>query len=59
LQEAGWIAQSLISMPRVEWLGVYPSWQTVLAQILIAAASIIGFVINARSGRALARVTKS
>jgi len=59
LQEAGWIAQSLISMPRVEWLGVYPSWQTVLAQIVIAAASIIGFVINARSGRALARVTKS
>jgi len=59
LQEAGWIAQSLISMPRVEWLGVYPSWQSVLAQIVIAAASIIGFFINARSGRALARVTKS
>ncbi|HPW32732.1 MAG TPA: cytochrome c/FTR1 family iron permease [Arenimonas sp.] len=59
LQEAGWIAQSLISMPRVEWLGVYPSWQSILAQIIIAAASIIGFFINARSGRALARVTKS
>jgi len=49
----------LISMPRVEWLGVYPSWQSILAQIIIAAASIIGFFINARSGRALARVTKS
>ncbi len=59
LQEAGWIAQSLISMPRVEWLGLYPSWQSVLAQIGIAAASIIGFVINARSGQALARATKS
>jgi high-affinity iron transporter len=59
LQEAGWIAQSLISMPRVEWLGIYPSWQSLLAQIAIAVASIIGFVINARSGRALARATKS
>ncbi|MGB4860559.1 MAG: cytochrome c/FTR1 family iron permease [Dokdonella sp.] len=58
LQEAGWIAQSLISAPRVEWLGVYPSWQSLLAQLAVAAAAMIGFVANTRSSRALVRTPK-
>lgn len=58
LQEAGWVAQALVSAPRIEWLGVYPSWQSLLAQLGVAVAAMIGFLFNARSSRALARVTK-
>ncbi len=53
LQEAGWIPMALVSVPRVEWLGVYPSWQSLLAQCLVAIAAIAGFAMNARSGRLL------
>lgn len=52
LQEAGWVPQSLVQAPRIEWLGVYPSWQSLLAQLVVATAAMIGFVVNTRSGRA-------
>lgn len=58
LQEAGWVAQALVALPRIEWLGVYPSWQSLSAQVLVAIAAIVGFAINTRSGRALARASK-
>jgi high-affinity iron transporter len=58
LQEAGWVPLALVSAPRIEWLGVYPSWQSLLAQLAVGAAAVIGFVINMRSSRAPARVTK-
>ena len=59
LQEAGWVAQSLVSAPRVEWLGVYPSWQSLLAQVAVVIVAVTGFAMNARAGRALARVNES
>jgi high-affinity iron transporter len=59
LQEAGWVAQGLVSAPRVEWLGVYPSWQSLLAQVAVVMAAVFGFAMNARAGRALARVKES
>lgn len=59
LQEAGWVAQSLVSAPRVEWLGVYPSWQSLLAQVAVVMVAVIGFAMNARAGRTLARVNES
>ncbi len=54
LQEAGWVPMAIMAVPRIEWLGVYPSWQSVLAQCVVAIAAIAGFAINARSGRPLA-----
>lgn len=58
LQEAGWVAQALVAVPRIEWLGVYPSWQSLLAQLGVAVAAVIGFLFNARSSRALAQASK-
>lgn len=55
LQEAGWVAQALVALPRIEWLGVYPSWQSLSAQVLVAVVAIAGFAINARSGRTATR----
>ncbi|MGH8063013.1 MAG: hypothetical protein ACREO7_13470, partial [Pseudoxanthomonas sp.] len=54
LQEAGWVPLALVSAPRIEWLGVYPSWQSLLAQLAVGAAAVIGFVVNMRSSRASA-----
>ena len=44
---------------RIEWLGVYPSWQSLLAQLTVAIAAAIGFFVNTRTSRALAREAKS
>ena len=49
LQEAGWVSQALVHAPRIEWLGLYPSWQSLLAQVAVAVAAIVGFVVNTRS----------
>ncbi|HET9031892.1 MAG TPA: cytochrome c/FTR1 family iron permease [Dokdonella sp.] len=59
LQEAGWVAQTLIAAPRVDWLGVYPSWQSLTAQLGVAIAAAIGFIFNARSSRALVNASKA
>ncbi len=49
LQEAGWVPQALVQAPRIEWLGMYPSWQSLLAQVAVAAIALIGFMVNTRS----------
>lgn len=59
LQEAGWVPQALVAVPRIEWLGVYPSWQSLLAQLSVAVAATIGFAVNARSSVARVRITSS
>jgi high-affinity iron transporter len=59
LQEAGWVAQTLVAAPRIEWLGIYPSWQSLLAQLGVAVAAVIGFLVNSRSSRALVRAPTS
>src|SRR5699024_7304829 len=42
LQESGWVSVTdLPAMPRIEWLGIYPSLQTLLAQLLL-----IGFIVT-------------
>lgn len=58
LQEAGWVGQALVAAPRIDWLGVYPSWQSLLAQLTVAVIAILGFYVNTRSSRALARATQ-
>lgn len=50
LQEAGWISQTPLALPRIEWIGLYPTWQSLLAQVLVGTAAIVGFLANARSG---------
>ena len=49
LQEAGWIAVSPLSAPRVAWLGIYPTWQTLSAQVSTLAVLLVGYWMNART----------
>lgn len=58
LQEAGWVAQTLVAAPLIDWLGIYPSWQSLLAQLGVAVAALVGFAINNRSSRVLVRASK-
>lgn len=51
LQEAGIIdIAPLADVPRLSMLGLFPTWQSVLAQILMALAIAIGFAWNRRGG---------
>lgn len=47
LQEAGWVAVSLVSVPRIELLGVFPTWQSLLAQLAVLTLLVAGFAFNA------------
>jgi high-affinity iron transporter len=38
LQEAGFVAIDPLTMPRLDWLGVYPTMQTTMAQLGVLAA---------------------
>ena len=51
LQEAGIIAVNALAVPRIEVLGVYPTRQSVLAQVAIAVVLAVGFAINAARTR--------
>jgi high-affinity iron transporter len=48
LQEAGWLATTPVAFPRIEWLGVFPSQQSLSAQALILLIVIIAFLVNRR-----------
>ncbi len=48
LQEAGWLATTPVAFPRIEWLGVFPSQQSLGAQALILSIVIIAFFFNRR-----------
>lgn len=37
LQEAGWVAVTFVRLPRVDWLGLYPTWQSAGAQAAVFA----------------------
>ncbi len=56
LQEAGWIAEHLVSGPRIDLLGIYPTWQTLLAQLAVAVVAVAGFWFNSRGARPAAQV---
>ena len=51
LQEAGWIGLGAVAAPRIDWLGVFPTWQTLLAQLLVLLVAAAGFWINQRGER--------
>jgi high-affinity iron transporter len=49
LQEAGWVQATPLAIPRIDILGVLPTWQTMLAQLGVAAIALTGFFFNRRS----------
>jgi high-affinity iron transporter len=51
LQEAGLLHTSPIAIPRIDLLGIYPSWQTLSAQLAVLLAVLGAFAFNARSAR--------
>ena len=53
LQEAGWIGATPIMAPRIDLLGVYPSAETVIAQVIVLVIAIVGFVMNGYRARQL------
>jgi high-affinity iron transporter len=48
LQEAGAIPVDLVDIPAVPWLGIFPTWQTLGAQAMVAAAIVVGFLLTRR-----------
>ncbi|MDB6083762.1 MAG: high-affinity Fe2+/Pb2+ permease precursor [Gammaproteobacteria bacterium] len=48
LQEAGWLATTPVAFPRIDWLGVFPSQQSLSAQALILLVVIVAYFINRR-----------
>jgi high-affinity iron transporter len=51
LQEAGWIAVTVAKAPHIELLGIYPTWQSLLAQLAILGQLSAGFAFNIVHGR--------
>ena len=49
LQEAGWIHTSPVAIPRIDILGVHPTWQTLLAQLAVLLVVVVTFMLNTRS----------
>ena len=48
LQEAGWLSAHALNAPRIDLLGIYPSAQTLAAQILMVLLVAVGFAWNGR-----------
>jgi high-affinity iron transporter len=48
LQEAGWIEVTFVSLPRIDWLGVYPTAQSAGAQLLIICIGVIWLTFQSR-----------
>jgi high-affinity iron transporter len=52
LQEAGLIElRPLAGIPRLDWIGLYPTWEGVAAQLATLAALIVGFMWAGRAAR--------
>jgi high-affinity iron transporter len=55
LQEAGWVGLSPVPVPRIEWIGVFPTWQSLSAQVAVVVIVVLAFVWNRRGARTPAR----
>lgn len=49
LQEAGWLDVARVQVPRIEWLGVYPSLQVLGAQALTVLVLVVGVLYNRKA----------
>ena len=58
LQEAGWLPVSLYAGPRFDLLGIYPTLQSIGAQILALAVLWAGFAWNRHQARQAAPLSK-
>lgn len=46
LQEAGWIASTPVSgVPRIAWLGIYPTLETLAGQAVLLALALVAFAV--------------
>lgn len=52
LQEAGWTAVTTAPAPSIDWLGIYPTWQSLLAQLAVTLMLVGGFALNRWRARA-------
>jgi len=48
LQEAGWVGVSFVAVPRIDWLGIYPTAQSVGAQIAILCIGALWLTVLSR-----------
>ena len=48
LQEAGWVHATQLLIPRIDLLGVFPTWQTLLAQLAVLALVLLAYFANTR-----------
>lgn len=46
LQEAGWINVTLADIPTIDWLGIYPTQQSFVSQLVVLVIIVGGFVMN-------------
>ncbi len=53
LQEAGWMGVNVVAAPRIEWLGIYPTRESLLVQLAVVVVLVVGYVVNVRRGRHL------
>lgn len=50
LQESGWITiNSIPSMFRLDWLGIYPTIETIIAQIGVVGLIVIAYLLNKKA----------
>lgn len=49
LQEAGWVHVTLAPTPTIDLLGMYSTWETVVAQLIMLSVLVIGYFYNKRS----------
>lgn len=53
LQEAGMLDVTPVAMPRIDLLGIYPTWQTLAAQLVVLLVVAVSFGYNMRSQKKL------
>lgn len=59
LQEAGWIGATPILAPRVDLLGMFPTLETVAAQLAVLAIALTGFALNVTGGREARKIASN
>ena len=59
LQEAGWISVSVAPLPRIELLGVFPTWQTLAAQAIVVVCIGLGYAFNVHRSRKTVRAVNA
>lgn len=59
LQEANWLPMQLVALPRVEWIGFYPTLQGALAQVTCVLILAFAFIWNRRLAMAAVPVSRS